>query len=197
MLYRCKENVRAVLLSDAQSFKGASHTQQEDVMTQSEGFTALSSGRNWANTHFDRSDNLSASQKLKKKKYLVERCIWAPHKPELSRGDLAYFLWRQPTCSALPLGSQMYVPHKCDTIVKKENYKLFNLMRFILLLRKFFRLNNIRSNVTTKKQLVVFFTVDDLQSLQRYLNLDAQTYETCNSLNSNSQFLLFTLTPFF
>lgn len=70
MLYYCKENVRAVLLSDAQSLKGASHTQQEDVMTQSEDFTALSSGRNWANTHFDRNDNLSASQKLKKKSTL-------------------------------------------------------------------------------------------------------------------------------
>lgn len=70
MLYYCKENVRAVLLSDAQSLKGASHTQQEDVMTQSEGFTALSSGRNWANTHFDRNDNLSTSQKLKKESTL-------------------------------------------------------------------------------------------------------------------------------
>lgn len=70
MLYYCKENVRAVLLSDAQSLKGASHTQQEDVMTQSEDFTALSSGRNWANTHFDRNDNLSASQKFKKKSTL-------------------------------------------------------------------------------------------------------------------------------
>lgn len=44
-----------------------------------------------------------------------------------------------------------------------------------------------------RNNLLFFFTVDDLQSLQRYLNLDAQTYETCNSLNSNSQFLLLTL----
>lgn len=73
MLYRCKENVRAVLLSDAQSFKGASHTQQEDVMAQSEGFTALSSGRNWANTHFDRNDNLSASQEFFFKKSTLSK----------------------------------------------------------------------------------------------------------------------------
>lgn len=79
----------------------------------------------------------------------------------------------------------MYVSHKCDTILKKEINRLFNPVRFILLLCKFFRFNHKRSNVTTKKQLFIVFFPQWM-----VCNHGKGTY---NSLNSNYKFLLLTL----